>query len=184
MRMTSVRSALLLTIVAAGSLAAQVPAPGAGERMPAPRSAANAAQLFLANTAQLQLNDQQVTRLAAIARRAETREQARRAAFDSLRARSVAPTDSAGRAQRRSELANAMRTTMERARAERHTELRDALTVLTPDQQARAWELRGRPDRGPRARPAGRALRRGEIGRGAWRAGMRRGMRSGIRRPL
>ena len=187
--MTSVRSGLLLTLISAGTLAAQAPAAAAGERAPAPRGAATAAQLFLANTAQLQLNDQQVTRLAAIARRAESREQARRAAFDTLRARAVAPTtDSAARAQRRLELANAMRVTMERSRDERHADLRDALAVLTPDQQARAWELRGRGDRGPRMRPAGRALRRGEMGRGARRDGMRRGMRSGTgsgtRRPL
>ena len=184
MRMTSVRSGLLATIIAAGTLAAQGPA-GAGERAPAPRGAAPAAQLFLANSAQLQLNDQQVTRLAAIARRAESREQARRAAFDTLRARVMVPTtDSTARAQRRSELATAMRATMERTRDERHADLRDALAVLTPDQQARAWELRGGPDRGLRTRQAGRALRRGEMGRGAARDGLRRGMRSGMRRPL
>jgi hypothetical protein len=183
MHMKSLWGGLLLSIGAGAALPAQAPVGGAGPARPN----ASVAQFFLAHTAQLQLNDQQVTRLAAIARRSETREQARRATFDSLRARfGTAPADSAGRAARRTELANTMRTAMERARDERHADLRDALAVLNADQQARAWELRGGADRGPRARAAGRAFRRDEMGRGrgAGRDGMRRGVRSGMRRPL
>ena len=195
MRMTFVRCGLLLSFFAAGALVAQAPARGEARGMAVGRGASNAAQLFLAHTAELQLNDQQVTRLAAIVRRAEARDQGRRAAFDSLRSRSMnLPTDSAGRAARRMELANAMRAAMERARAERHTDLRDALAVLTADQQARAWELRGNAGRGVRARSVGRGMRpgqagpgarRGEMRRGEMRRGeMRRGMRSGMRRPI
>jgi len=160
------------------------------------RVSANLAQHFLAHTAQLQLNDQQVTRLAAIARRAESRDQARRTAFDSLRARSMTSSaDSATRAARRMELANSMRTAMERARDERHADLRDALAVLNADQQARAWELRtaGRGarsgERGVRRGGMGRGMRRGEIRRGEMRPGemrpgVRPGVRSGTRRPI
>lgn len=155
------------------------------------RATANLAQHFLAHTAQLQLNDQQVTRLAAIARRAESRDQARRVAFDSLRARSMTSAgDSATRAARRMELANSMRTAMERARDERHADLRDALAVLNADQQARAWELRsaGRGaragERGVRRGAIGRGMRRGEMPRGEMRPGVRPGMRSGTRRPI
>jgi hypothetical protein len=174
--MTSIRRGFLLTIFAAGTVAAQTSTPA--QAMPARRSG-NPAQLFLANTAQLQLNDQQVTRLAAIARRAEVRDQGRRAAIDSLRARWMTPaTDSAARAARRMELANTMRTAMERARDERHADLRDALAVLSADQQARAWELRS-SGRGLRARPARQGRVRGQMreGRGARRGDFRRGMR-------
>ena len=183
MRMISLGRAIPMLCVA-GTLAAQAPAPGGAAVAPVARGG-SAAQLFLAHTAQLQLNDQQVTRLAAIARRAESREQARRSAMDSLRRRwSTSATDSATRATRRLELANTMRTAMERARSERHADLRDALAVLTPDQQARAWELRG-AGRGVRARSVGRrAIRDGQAGPGERRGQLRRGMRSGVRRPL
>lgn len=182
MRMKSIRSVVLLSMLSAGTLAAQAPAPS---RIPVARGGPNVVQLLLANTAQLQLNDQQVTRLAAIARRAESREQARRAAIDSMRARWTAPaTDSATRAARRMQLANTLRATMERAREERHADLRDALAVLSADQQARAWELReaGSARPGVRARSAGRALRRGGAGGGMGR-GSRRGVRPDMPRP-
>jgi hypothetical protein len=196
MRMTSIRSGLLITVITAGTVAAQAPAPGRARGIPG-RATANLAQHFLAHTAQLQLNDQQVTRLAAIARRAESRDQARRVAFDSLRARSMtSAADSATRVARRMELANSMRTAMERARDERHADLRDALAVLNADQQARAWELRpaGRGaraagERGIRRGGMGRAMRRGEMRRGEMRRGemrpgVRPGLRSGTRRPI
>ena len=92
MRMTSVRLGLLLTAATAGTLMAQAPGVGAGKRAPAMRRSANAAQLFLANSAQLQLHDQQITRLAASARRAAKRSK-RKAARDALNraTRRVAP---------------------------------------------------------------------------------------------
>ena len=89
MRMKSLGRAILLSMVASGTIVAQAPRGDAGR--PPARASASIAQLFLAHTAQLQLNDQQVTRLAAIARRSEAREQARRSAFDSLRARTTTP---------------------------------------------------------------------------------------------
>lgn len=170
MRMKSIRSAVFLFMVSAGTLAAQSQAPSATV---VARSRANVAQFFLANTAELQLNDQQVTRLAAIARRVESREQTRRAAFDSLRARWSSPVaDSAARATRRMEMADAMRGAAERARTERHADLRDALAVLTPDQQARAWAMRGAGARNVRGPRIGR-MERGVRGRGEMRRRMR-----------
>lgn len=168
MRMKSIRSVVLLSMVSAGSLAAQSQAPSAKV---AARGRASVAQFLLANTGELQLNDQQVTRLAAIARRRESREQMRRATVDSLRARwSTLAGDSAGRVARRVEMTAAMRAAADRARTERHGDLRDALAILTPDQQARAWELRGsagaRNVRGPRVGRMDRGFRgRGEVRR-------------------
>jgi hypothetical protein len=46
-----------------------------------------------------------------------------------------------------------MRANMERVREQEHADRRDAIAVLTPDQQARAWEMiaaRGRAMRGAR----------------------------------
>ena len=160
MHMNSIRRGLLLTILGAGTAVAQPPAPNAGQGSANARRAANPAQHFLAHTAQLQLNDQQVTRLAAIARRAESRQQARRALIDSMRSRWItAPADSASRVTRRAEIANTMRAAMQRARDERHADLRDALAVLTADQQARAWELRSGSGRGARLGARGRGAR-------------------------
>lgn len=162
MRMKSIRSVVLVSMMSAGTLAAQPQAPSANV---VARSRANVAQFLLANTAELQLNDQQVTRLAAIARRAESREQTRRATFDSLRGRRSTPAaDSAARVTRRMEMTDAMRDAADRARTERHADLRDALAVLTPDQQARAWELRGSDHRRVRGMRGMRGMRGGRMG--------------------
>ena len=95
---------------------------------------------LLAHIAELKLSDQQVTRLAAIARRAGDRRQAAMRTMDSLVTRRPRP-DSAGRP---AGPPPAMRAEAERIREQRHSDLREALGVLTPDQQARAWEI-GRP---------------------------------------
>ena len=117
-----------------------------------------AAEMLLANTGRLQLTDQQVSRLAAIARRSEARRQALRASMDSARTRfgGGAAVDTAARRQ----FAERMRTEMTRAREQSQTDRRDAIAVLTPDQQARAWEMiaaRGRAARGAR----GQGMRQG-----------------------
>ena len=95
---------------------------------------------FLAHTGDLQLTDGQVTKLAAIARRAEERHKAMRASFDSAAHMRGGPGmrgDTAGGGARRGEMMAAFK----RAHDAEHADLRDALAVLTPDQQAKAWEI-------------------------------------------
>src|SRR6478672_3554559 len=97
------------------------------------------ASFLLSHTGELKLSDQQVTRLAAIARRSADRRQAVMRSMDSLMARAPQRRDSAGRG--RFAPSPELRATAQRLRDQRHTDLRDALGVLTPDQQATAWEL-------------------------------------------
>lgn len=160
------RVALVVALVLAPALHAQAPEPGPDPR-PAPGRAGrpdgpppfargpafgrgmrapagpggDVASFLLAHTSDLKLNDQQVTRLAALARRSGDRRQAAIRAMDSLATRRLR-SDSAGR--RPGGPPPAMRAEAERMRDQRHADLREALGVLTPDQQATAWELRGR----------------------------------------
>jgi Spy/CpxP family protein refolding chaperone len=133
------------------------------------------AQYLLAHTGELNLTDAQVTRLAAIARRSAERRRAFRAQMDSIRpAQGVAGgrPDSAARAQMRQRFEK-MQPAMQRLRDQSQTDRRDAIAILTPDQQARAWE---------RIAASGR-MQRGGMGRG-FRPG--RGMsggRMGMRGP-
>ena len=111
-------------LVAALPLGAQMPGPGV--------------EFLLARTGTLQLTDQQVVKLAAIARRAADRHKAMRASFDSLHAQ-IRRGDSAQR--HRDGPPAPFRATMQREHDAMHADLRDALAVLTPEQQAHAWEL-------------------------------------------
>ena len=107
--------------------------------------------MLLSHTGELKLSDQQVTRLAAIARRTSERRDAMRRSMDSLMtARRGEAPDSA----RRMGPPPALQANMERMREQAHTDLRDALAVLTPDQQATAWEIVAM--RGGRGGPGGR----------------------------
>lgn len=130
------RSALLALAVlalAAAPLAAQNPppmgAPGdgpmAGGPPPGPPMGPPppAADLLLGHTGELKLSDPQVVRLAAISRRAAERR-------ESLRPAAGQRPDAAR-----------MRQQHEQMRDQDRADLRDALAVLTPDQQARAWEM-------------------------------------------
>ncbi len=138
------------------------PGPGMAMALRAP-----GAEWLLASTGALHLSDQQVTRLAAIARRTAARREALRAGFDSLRlgrAPGVRPDSAARRAA--AARAGTLRQTFEQARQQERADLRDALAVLTPDQLAQAWEMVSR--RGmvvgraaAQLRP-GRALRDGQ----------------------
>ena len=92
-----------------------------------------AVTFLLSHTGQLQLTDQQVVKLAAIARRASDRQKALRASFDSLHMRFRRGADSTMRPQ--------LRDRMQKERDANHADLRDALAILTPDQQASAWEI-------------------------------------------
>lgn len=115
----------------------RAPAFGRGMRPPG-GPAGDVGSFLLAHTAELKLTDQQVTRLAAIARRAGERREAAMRAMDSLATRGMR-RDSAGRGP--GGPSPAMRAEAERMRDQRHAELREALGVLTADQQAWAWEI-------------------------------------------
>jgi len=168
--MPGIRTFALLSLAAATSMSAQVPqVPPAG----APASQAGpAAKLLLANTGELELTDAQVVRLAAIARRAEARRRSMRATLDSARTRfgPSGPADSVARRQFR----DRVRSDFDRTREQARVDQRDAIAVLTPDQQARAWELVANRGRGVGP------MRRGGMGRGGMQRGMR-GMGRGMR---
>jgi hypothetical protein len=104
--------------------------------------AGDVASFLLAHTAELKLSDQQGTRRAALARRSGDRRQAAMRTMDSLATRRMR-NDSAGRRPAGGP-PPALRAEAERQREQRHADLREALGVLTPDQQATAWELRAR----------------------------------------
>lgn len=144
---STIRFITLLSAVASATLAAQVPA-APPSQPPRPTTGVPAAKLLLSNTGELELTDQQVVRLAAIARRSEARRKSLRAAMDSAGARFGAnPADSTGRRQ----FGARMQADLQRAQEQLRTDERDAIAVLTPDQQARAWEMvsnRGRAARG------------------------------------
>ena len=141
------------------------PGPGAmGEGGGGPIS--NPAEFLLARTGELRLTDAQVTRLAAIARRGADRRRAMRASLDSIRPErgpGMRP-DSAARAQLR-QRAEQMRPALERLREQSQADRRDAIAVLTPDQQAQAWEqisVAGRSFNRGGGGPRGMGMRRGE----------------------
>ena len=173
------RRIVAIALASAGMLGAQNPPPRAEPGIP---GGARGAQSLLARSAELDLTDAQVVKLAAIARRAETRQRALRATMDSGRARLTQPGDSAARRQ----FAERMRTTMERERDQARVDLRDAIATLTADQQARAWELNAR-----RGAMGGGARRGGGMGGRPGRGGMGMGgpgrgprsMPEGPRRP-
>ncbi len=132
------------------------------------------AQFLLGRTGELGLTDAQVTRLAAIARRSAERRRATRMQMDSLQSQrtpGAGRPDSAGRARMRQQFEQ-MRPAMERLRAQAQTDRRDAIAVLTPDQQARAWE---------RIAASGRT--RGGMGRGFRDGRLMHGGRMGMRGP-
>jgi len=154
--------ALVLALALAPALNAQAPEPGPGPGprrgmgrpdgpppfargrafgpgVRAPRGGAeDIGSFLLAHTSELKLSDQQVTRLAAIARRSGDRRQAMMRAMDSLATRRPRP-DSLGRGQMGP--SPAMRAEAERRRDQNRADLREALGVLTPDQLAIAWEI-------------------------------------------
>ena len=146
------------------------PIPGPGAMGVGPGGAVSApAEFLLSQTGELKLTDAQVTRLAAIARRSAERRRAFRAQMDSLRperTRGERP-DSATR-ERMRQRAEQMRPQMEKLRAQSQADRRDAIAVLTPDQQARAWERIAMSGRGAsagfRGSPGRMGMRRGRGG--------------------
>lgn len=164
-------TALVLAVAAAPAAFAQRPAPMAGSRdsmrhempgmdgpgrrevrvtMAGPGMGmmkGGIASMLLGQTAALKLSDQQVTRLAALARSAEAQQSAMRAQMDS--------THRAMRAQMRSgggmpAMPADMEARMKAMHDQMHANVRDALAVLTPDQLATAWEeMHGMGGMGP-----------------------------------
>jgi hypothetical protein len=121
-----------------GSLSAQARAPmGRGGAPGGAPFGVPGAEMLLSQTGALQLTDAQVVKLAAIARRSEDRRRALRTRLDSLRPRRV-PGDTTRRGLREGMLPTDLLT---RERDAAHADLRDALAVLSPDQQASAWEM-------------------------------------------
>jgi len=93
------------------------------------------ASMLLAATGRLHLTDAQVVRLAAIARRAEERHAGMRTSMEAAhRAEPGRQAPSEADMQR-------MHAQMEQMHQQMQTDLRDALAVLTPDQQATAFEM-------------------------------------------
>jgi hypothetical protein len=123
------------------------------ERMGPPPSAAD---WVLGHTGELKLTDAQVVRLAAVARRAADRHDQMRAQFEARRGQ-MTPGQPPSAADRQR-----MQQAFEQEREQGRADLRDALSVLTPDQQARAWEMMARGHGGPR----------GEMGPGRGPRGM------------
>ena len=166
---SSIRSVALLSFAAAATLSAQTPGgPPPGPNGPPPAGArGGGAQFMLAHTGELDLTDAQVVKLAAIARRSEARRRAMRGAVDSARTRfgpQSTPADSSARRQFR----DRMGSDFSRLRDQAQADQRDAIAVLTPDQQARAWNMVS-------------ARGRGMGGGGGMRRGMGRGMGGGGR---
>jgi hypothetical protein len=154
-----VRTLAIISLATASTAFAQGPVPPTtgGQARPSGR----VAQMLLANTGELGLTDAQVVRLAAIARRAETRRAALRSSMDSARQR-FAPgqqVDTAARRQFRQRMQADMDKAIEAARVDQ----RDAIAVLNADQQAKAWDM---------------VANRGRVGRaGGMRGGRGMGMR-------
>ena len=121
---------------------AEGPMPSApGPMMRGPISGGGIASMLLAHSAELKLTDAQLSRLAAIARRTDDRHKAERATMDSLM-RANRPAD--GTAPNPRPLTGDQgRAMMTRMHDQERTDLRDALAVLTVDQQADAWMMRG-----------------------------------------
>ena len=137
------------------------------------------AQMLMARSAQLELTDAQVVKLAGIARRAEARHKTMRTAMDSARAKFTQPGDSLARRQ----FGQKMQADMTKERDLARIDLRDAIATLTPDQQATAWEMNAaRGSRGAgRGASGGRRGPGGQMGPGGGMPGAQGGARP--RRP-
>jgi Spy/CpxP family protein refolding chaperone len=190
-----IRLIALLSFAAATTAAAQGPvSPAPGAR----GAGAPATKLLLSHTGELELTDAQVVRLAAIERRSHARRKALRAAMDSAGRRFAGqPGDSVARRQFRQR----MQTDLQRAQEQSRVDQRDAIAVLTPDQQARAWELvsnrgrgmrggvrgmrgmRGMRDAGRRSMRSPRQLMREPRFRDERRGGQRDALRAPARQP-
>ena len=144
-----VRTFAIVSLATASTSLAQGPVPPMADGPQRGRPDGAAVQMLLAHTGELGLTDAQVVRLAAIARRAETRRAGLRASMDSARQRFTPgqPVDSAARRQFRQR----MQADVEKARDAARVDQRDAIAVLNADQQAKAWEMVANRGRAARA---------------------------------
>lgn len=125
------------------------------------------ASMLLAHSAELKLTDQQLSKLAAIARHTAERHKTMRSSMDSLMRATRPQPGATAPADPRPLVGDQARAAMDRMREQERADLRDALAVLTIDQQADAWMMRGAGPMGaggpPRARSgAARGRRAGE----------------------
>jgi hypothetical protein len=114
------------------------------QRMPGPMPGGpgpDPASMLLAATGHLHLTDAQVVRLAAIARRAEERHAA-------MRTNMHPPQPGADGRPSEADMQR-MHQQMEQMHEQMRADLRDALAVLTPDQQAMAFEMAAAHHGGP-----------------------------------
>ncbi|MEO5816818.1 MAG: Spy/CpxP family protein refolding chaperone [Gemmatimonadaceae bacterium] len=136
------------------------PPPGGMMGAPVGGPSMDVASRFLAQTGELKLTDQQVTRLAAIARRSAEHRQAMRASLDSMRPARLGPPGAPRDSVRRQGPPPAALALATRMRNQAHLDLRDALAVLNPDQLATAWGMMaGRGGMGRSVGPGGRMFR-------------------------
>jgi Spy/CpxP family protein refolding chaperone len=145
-----VMAALLGLAAGAVPLVAQGPGhdggPMAGPEM-------SPAGMLLAHTGELKLSDAQVTRLAAIARRSSERMEAMHASMMAMHQQMMAQHQ-AGQAGQHPDMAQ-VEQQMRQAHEQMHADLRDALSVLTPDQVATAFEMMAHHAGGPHGGPHG-----------------------------
>jgi LTXXQ motif family protein len=141
------------------------------------------AEFFLARTGDLRLSDAQVVRLAAIARRSADRRRAMRASMDSIAParRAGLRGDSTDRTARVRDMER-LRARFDRDIEQARADLRDAIAVLTPDQQAMAWEMAAGGPPGARGARDSRFRRDGGPGRERRQRGPERREPSGVQR--
>jgi hypothetical protein len=148
-----------------GPGAGQMPG-GPGMMMAGPLGGGGIASMLLAHSAELKLTDQQLSKLAAIARHTDDRHKAMRASMDSLMRANRPQADGTAPANPRPLVGDQGRDMITRIHDQERADLRDALAVLTIDQQTDAWMMRGVGPRGPDGPPAARfgamRSRRGE----------------------
>ena len=154
---------------------AMAPPPNGAQNGPPAGGTMDVASMLLAHTGEFKLTDQQVTRLAAIARRSADRRKSMMASVDSLRAARAAALPAGANAGPGNRGAwtpqPAARALVDRMREQGRADLRDAIGVLTIDQQAMGWEMMAR--RGGRGQAMARRM--GMRGAGGMGAGMRGG---------
>lgn len=131
--------ALVLAAAPIGAQAPMRPMPAG----PAEGGALAGASFLLARVGELQLTDAQVVRLAAVARREAAQRRAMMASMDSVRRAAMAARRDTANPRRR-DVPPQLETRVNQAREQRQANLRDAIAVLTPDQQAQAWQMIGR----------------------------------------
>ena len=114
--------------------------PGMHSKMgPAAMPASGLASMLLARTAELKLTDQQVTRIAAIARRTDERHKAMRASMDSVMRAHRPQTGARGMAA--GPMPAMGSPMMARMHEQERADVREALQVLSIDQQVDLWMM-------------------------------------------